>query len=115
MELMVLTAVYEAKAPPTVAQIGRSLGHPRQVIQRAANSLTAAGLIRLADNPDHKRASLLLCTEQGVTFKQADRARAAALTDALMRVVDSEQVAEAVALLRQIRRQIETHIKDRDR
>ena len=36
-------------------------------------------------------------------------------TDALMRDVDSEQVAEAVALLRQIRRQIETHIKDRDR
>src|SRR3546814_12463811 len=38
MELTVLTAVVNAAAPPTVAQIGRSLGHPRQVVQRDRKS-----------------------------------------------------------------------------
>ncbi|MGB3847509.1 MAG: hypothetical protein WA940_16685, partial [Sphingopyxis sp.] len=33
MELTVLTAVVNAASAPTVAQIGRSLGHPRQVVQ----------------------------------------------------------------------------------
>ena len=58
-EIMVLNAVVEAERPPTVAQIGRSLGHPRQIIQRAANSLVADGLIETRPNPDHKRAALL--------------------------------------------------------
>ena len=35
MEHTVLVAVVEAQRAPTVPQIGRSLGHPRQVIQRA--------------------------------------------------------------------------------
>jgi DNA-binding MarR family transcriptional regulator len=113
IEMTTLTATFEAKSPPTVAQIGRSLGHPRQVIQRAANSLAAAGLIRLEDNPAHKRAALLLCTDAGAAIKQADKARNEAIMAALMRDVDGPAVAQAVDLLRTIRRQIETHIKDR--
>ena len=61
-EMTVLNAVAEAPSPPTVPQIGRALGHPRQVIQRAANALITAGLIATRDNPDHKRAVLLIPT-----------------------------------------------------
>jgi len=113
IEMTTLTATYEAKVPPTVAQIGRSLGHPRQVIQRAANSLVQAGLIQLEHNPAHKRASLLICTNAGTSLKQADKARADAIAAALMRDVDGDQVAQAVELLRGLRRQIEIHIKER--
>lgn len=113
MDMTTLTATYEAKLPPTVAQIGRSLGHPRQVIQRAANRLVDAGLIRLEDNPAHKRASILICTDAGAAIKRADKAQADALAAALMRDVDDAEVAAAVALLRSLRRQIEAHIKDR--
>jgi DNA-binding MarR family transcriptional regulator len=60
MELTVLTAAVNAADAPTVAQIGRSLGHPRQVVQRAANALAERGLVTFADNPDHKRASLIV-------------------------------------------------------
>src|SRR6267142_768778 len=53
MELTVLTAVVEAAGAPTVPQIGRSLGRPRQVIQRAANAflrrIDAARCRRLAE------------------------------------------------------------------
>src|SRR6476619_7051571 len=59
-ESMVLNAVVEADRAPTVSQIGRSLGQPRQIVQRAANALVEAGLIATAPNPDHKRAPLLL-------------------------------------------------------
>src|SRR5437899_1679668 len=50
MEATVLTAIVEARFAPTVPQIGRSLGHPRQVIQRAATSLIAAGIIETRAN-----------------------------------------------------------------
>src|SRR6266540_1759526 len=58
MEATVLTAIVEARAAPTVPQIGRSLSHPRQVIQRAATTLIQTGLIETRPNPDHKRAPL---------------------------------------------------------
>ncbi len=114
MEMTTLTAAYEAKSPPTVAQIGRSLGHPRQVIQRAANALAARGLIRMEDNPAHKRASILTCTDAGCAVKRAGKARAAAISDALLHDVDTDAVHRAVGLLRSIRGQIEHHIRKRE-
>jgi DNA-binding MarR family transcriptional regulator len=76
-ELAVLSAVVEAERPPTVPQIGRSFGQPRQQIQRAANSLMGAGLIEAIPNPDHKRASLLRATESGISLKRRADAPAA--------------------------------------
>ena len=65
MESVVLTAVVGAQRPPTVSQIGRSLGHPRQVIQRTANMLMSHGLIEARHNPDHARSKLLVATDAG--------------------------------------------------
>src|SRR3546814_13371368 len=72
MELTVLTAVVNAAAPPTVAQIGRSLGHPRQVVQRAANRLGELGLVAFADNPEPTPASRTVATDAGRALKAAD-------------------------------------------
>ena len=109
MEGTVLSAVAEARRPPTVPQIGRSLGHPRQVIQRAANRLAELGLIAMTDNPDHKRASLLVATAAGRAVKADANARAGAIAADLMRSVDGAAVRQASALLDSIRRQIEAH------
>jgi DNA-binding MarR family transcriptional regulator len=113
MERTVLAATQGAASPPTVAQIGRSLGHPRQVIQRAANSLVQKGLIRMEANPDHKRASLLLCTPGGAAVRHKDTLSAAAITEALMDAINPADLAKALHLLRSLRRQIETHVKER--
>lgn len=113
VERTVLAATCEAASPPTVAQIGRSLGHPRQVIQRAANSLAQKGLIRMEANPDHKRASLLLCTPAGVAVRHKDTLSAARITDALMEAINPDDLAQALHLLRNLRRQIEAHVKER--
>ncbi|HEV7341663.1 MAG TPA: MarR family transcriptional regulator [Sphingopyxis sp.] len=114
MELTVLTAAVNAAAAPTVAQIGRSLGHPRQVVQRAANVLAERGLVTFADNPDHKRASLIVATDAGRALKAADHARAQAVTDALLARIDSATFANAANQLHIIRAEIEGYLRERD-
>lgn len=110
-EIMVLNAVVEAERPPTVAQIGRSLGHPRQLIQRAANSLVADGMIETTSNPDHKRAVLLVPTEAGTALKRRADATADATAADLSAHVDMEAVREATRALRAVRRHLETRLR----
>jgi DNA-binding MarR family transcriptional regulator len=114
MELTVLTAVVNAGEAPTVAQIGRSLGHPRQVVQRAANGLAALGLITFADNPDHKRASLIVASDAGRALKADDHKRAHAVTDALLARIDSATFAAAAGQLHIIRSEIEAYLRERE-
>lgn len=114
MELTVLTAVCNAKRATTVAQIGRSLGHPRQVVQRAANRLVELGLAELAGNPDHKRASLLLPTDAGRKLKAADHRRSVAVTSALLERIEASAFAEAADGLHAIRTGIEAFLKERN-
>jgi DNA-binding MarR family transcriptional regulator len=109
MEMVVLNSVTEAERPPTVPQIGRSLGHARQVIQRSANSLVAAGLVAIAENPDHKRAALLLATPKGIKVKRAADKRGVAIADELLSSVDPKLVEKVTALLDQIKLQLESH------
>lgn len=110
-ELSVLNAVVEAERPPTVPQIGRSFGQPRQIVQRAANSLTAAGLIETAPNPDHKRAVLLRATGQGVALKREMDARADAVADTIAADIDPDTVRAATAALRIVRKQLEAGLR----
>ena len=112
MEMTVLTAVVNATRPPTVAKIGRSLGHPRQVVQRAAPRLAAAGLIIFADNPEHKRASLILPTDAGRKVKAADHQRAQAVTEAVLVRIDEAEFAKAANQLHAIRIEIENYLRE---
>jgi DNA-binding MarR family transcriptional regulator len=113
-EMTVLNAVVEADRPPTVPQIGRSLGQPRQIVQRAANSLMDAGLIETAPNPDHKRAVLLRATAQGTQLKREIDGRADTIAEAVAGDLDAVLVREATAALRQIRQQLEVRLRDAD-
>lgn len=110
-EIMVLNAVVEADQPPTVAQIGRSLGHARQLIQRAANSLRDAGLIEMTGNPDHKRAPLLAATDKGIALKRKADALAEQIAENLMPALDRSGVREATAALRALRKQLEARLR----
>ncbi|MDE2403203.1 MAG: MarR family transcriptional regulator [Sphingomonadales bacterium] len=110
-EMMVLNAVVEAERPPTVPQIGRSLGSPRQLVQRATNALVARGLIETAANPDHKRAGLLVPTARGIAMKREADAAAEALGAGLSAAVDAETAHEATRLLRTIRRALEERLR----
>lgn len=110
-ESMVLAAVIEAHSAPTVPQIGRSLGHARQIIQRAANALMAEGLISAEPNPHHKRAPLLLPTEKGYALKRKADDRAKKVADAFLRVVDKQKCKRLTEELHELRSEIEAHLR----
>ena len=113
-ELGVLNAVVEAERAPTVPQIGRSFGQPRQLVQRAANSLIEAGLLEALPNPDHKRAVLLRATARGVALKREIDREADARAAELAGQMDAASIRAATAALGEIRRQLETQLRGSD-
>ena len=114
MPLTVLTAVVESQIPPTVPQIGRSLGHPRQVIQRAANVLIEEGLIATQENPHHKRAPLLVATPSGEKLKSSVDKQALAAAEDFLSVIDANACEKLTRELRDLRSGIETYTKLRN-
>ena len=113
-ELGVLNAVVEAERAPTVPQIGRSFGQPRQLVQRAANSLMASGLIEALPNPDHKRAVLLRATERGIALKREIDREADARAAALAGGMDANSIHEATRALGAIRKHLEEQLRGSD-
>ena len=111
VEIMVLTAVVGAHSPPTVPQIGRSLGHARQVIQRAANSLVEKELIKTAPNPHHKRAPLLVATSKGEALDREVDACATRAAEKLLVGIDSAKCERVARSLRKLRGEIEALLK----
>lgn len=114
-EVTVLTAVAAADKPPTMAQIGRSLGSPRQVVQRAANALISQGLIETVDNPEHQRSKLLVATRHGVELKADIDARARTSAEGLMNSLDNKRCEKLTADLRKLRREVETFVRQSKR
>jgi len=112
-QALVLTAVIESKTPPTVPKIGRSLGYPRQSVQRAANALVEAGLLETAPNPDHKRAHLLCATAAGRSAYDLSRSRAARAENEMLAVLDARECERVAKELKQIRSKIEAHLRTR--
>ncbi len=112
-EMGVLNAVVEADRPPTVPQIGRSFGHPRQLVQRAANALMAAELIEAVPNPDHKRAVLLRATDKGLALKREIDARADAKAAEVAAGLDADAIRAAARALGEIRRGLETQLRNK--
>jgi DNA-binding MarR family transcriptional regulator len=51
--------------PRSVAEIARRMGMTRQGVQRVADLLVERGLAEYRANPNHRRAKLLACTEDG--------------------------------------------------
>lgn len=58
----ILGAISEEGRPLSVAQIGRRMGLSRQNVQRIANELEKLGFVTFEENPDHKRAKLVVLT-----------------------------------------------------
>ncbi|MFZ4604472.1 MAG: MarR family winged helix-turn-helix transcriptional regulator, partial [Caulobacterales bacterium] len=113
MEMTVLNGVVGADTPPTVPRIGRSLGHPRQVIQRAANALIAKGLIAALPNPDHKRAVLLGATPSGRALKRKADSHAARLAARVIEAASSSRMRLAAEVIRDLRFAIEAIARER--
>lgn len=112
MESTTLYAIVNSGKPVTVPQIGRALGHARQVIQRAARELEQRGLVETRDNPGHKRAAFLVPTAAGHELKRdLDRA-ANEVSRSLVGGLDIATIRATYAGLNKLRRNVEQ--RDRD-
>ncbi|PVX77024.1 MarR family winged helix-turn-helix transcriptional regulator [Paraburkholderia unamae] len=60
-----LGAIASAQQPQPVAWIARDLGANRQNVQRIVNDLAQDGLVRFEANPHHRRAQLVVLTDDG--------------------------------------------------
>ena len=69
----ILGAVEHSPAP--VAHVARNLGLSRQAVQETADAMERDGLIEFIDNPDHKRARLLVPTAKARKALDALRPR----------------------------------------
>jgi DNA-binding MarR family transcriptional regulator len=100
----VLGAVALAERAEPVARLARSMGLNRQGVQRIVNELVAEGYVALEPNPYHRRASLVVLTEQGrKAYAAADRLQTP-WVNALVTGLRSDDIAAAkrtVAALRQ--------------
>lgn len=99
----ILGAIAYAAHPQPVAWLARNLGANRQNVQRIVNNLRTAGLVALEANPHHRRAQLVVLTDQGRrTYEQAMRLQApwvSTLAEGLL-VRDIENARQVVAALR---------------
>ena len=85
----ILGAVAAAERPEPVAWLARNMGANRQNVQRIINDLHEQGLVAFETNPHHRRAQLVVLTDEGrQTFDAAMRTQAPwinALAEGLLR------------------------------
>lgn len=61
----VMGALARSEVPLTVSQIARNMGLSRQAVQTLVNAMVENTQVVLMDNPNHKRARLVVLTEEG--------------------------------------------------
>lgn len=110
----VLGAVALAPAPQPVAHIARDMGLARQSVQRVVDALIAEGLLRLATNPHHSRARLVLLTETGAALHDAARARQIPWARALAEGIDADSMPRATELLRTLEARLSRSIQEEE-
>jgi DNA-binding MarR family transcriptional regulator len=101
----VLGALEMAEKPLPVAQIARNMGLARQSVQRIANELESAGLIRFEENPNHRTARLVALAPAGRrVFQSAMRRQAAWAKEVVRRSgLREHDLRETIALLQRLR------------
>jgi DNA-binding MarR family transcriptional regulator len=90
-----------------VAQIARTMGLSRQGVQRIVNELREQGIVRLAPNPHHQRARLVVPTEHGRDLFSAAAARQRPWAEALAGDLDRREVEAALGVMRRVRDRLE--------
>jgi DNA-binding MarR family transcriptional regulator len=103
----VLGAVAFAAPPQPVAGLAREMGLTRQAVQRVVDELAAEGLVRFEENPQHKRAKLVLLTAEGRRIFDAAGERQAPWANALAERAPEKALKNAVQILRSLREELE--------
>lgn len=93
--------------PAPVAHVARIMGLTRQSVQQSANTLERDGFIEFVANPHHRRAKLMLMTRKGHDALAQLQRHQAEWADQLDSKHTLEDLQTAVAVLRQVREDLE--------
>lgn len=102
----VLGALGYAPSPLPVAHIARNMGLSRQAVQRVVDLLVDRGLVRLAENPHHRRAKLVVLTAAGRAALAAAEAAEAPLNRTILDRLGGARIADAIAVLAEMEKTI---------
>jgi len=103
----VLGAIALAAEPTTVAGLARSMGLTRQSVQRIINELAGEQVVRLVDNPQHRRAKRVVFTSRGEALVGEANKRQAPWARALSEHFEPSLIAQSTALLRALRERLD--------
>jgi DNA-binding MarR family transcriptional regulator len=91
----------------TVSQIARHLGAARQNVQRVADILAEARLVRFEPNPNHRRSPRLQVTEEGLALRERLERKLRGFEQTVEDHVEPEDHETALVVLRAIRAGLE--------
>lgn len=91
----------------TVPQIARKMGMARQSVQRIADLLAEARLVRFEPNPDHRRSSILRATDEGSRLRDRLERQLRGWEQTVEDLVETEDLETALVVLRAIRSGLE--------
>ncbi|WP_303979162.1 MarR family winged helix-turn-helix transcriptional regulator [Dongia mobilis] len=103
----VLGAIALSPVALPVAHIARNMGLSRQGVQRLVREMIEDGLLRLAPNPHHARAQLVLLTPHGKSVYAAAMKRQGPWADRLGTGLAGQDLAKALKVLRALRQRLE--------
>ncbi len=104
----VLGAVGEA--PLSMAQIARNMGLSRQSVRRSANILKDKGLINFENNPDHKRAKLVVMTKKGLQILEKMKKKQVDWSNHLSEEFSSKDLEETIKMIKSLSDQLGKNI-----
>jgi len=110
----VLGAIALSQASLPVAHIARNMGLTRQAVRRLVNEMEADGLVRLAPNPHHQRARLVLLTGRGQAAYDAAMQRYAPWASSLAEGLRVKEIESAASVLRNIRQHLDDSAQQED-
>ncbi|MEJ2765393.1 MarR family transcriptional regulator [Photobacterium sp. MCCC 1A19761] len=94
--------------PLTQAEIARRMGITRQSVRRTANQLMDEGLLRVVENPSHRKAKLLQPTEAGFAAIEKIGPQHARFARSLERQLGHEKMAQIANTLTELQTALET-------
>jgi DNA-binding MarR family transcriptional regulator len=103
----VLGFIVEGGRTQPVAWIAREMGANRQNIQRIVNDLASDGLVRFEPNPHHRRAQLVVPTEEGHAAYQAALRRQAPWVENLADGIPVGEMETAHAVITALRAKLQ--------
>lgn len=102
----VISCAARAAQPAPVAHLAREMGVTRQSVQRLTDQMAQDGLIEYGENPNHKRAALVVLTEKGSSLFEAATKRQVGWVNALAQEMTVENIEGVTALLVELERRL---------